>query len=75
MCNIPENWLIGFHSTGLRVHQGKLILLAIAPCRSAKQILLPVDSVCFFTLTCFTRMSLMLFRTPGEGAAPQALTL
>ena len=74
MCNIPENWLIGFHSTGLRVHQGKLILLAIAPCRSANNFTSGRFGV-FFTLTCFTRMSLMLFRTPGEGAAPQALTL
>jgi len=35
MCNIPENLLIGFHSTGLPVNPGKLILLAIAPRRSA----------------------------------------
>jgi|GEM_PF-2805718 len=74
MCNIAENLLIGFHSPGLPVNPGKRNQLATAPCRSAYNMASGRYGL-VFTLAWFSCMSLMLFRTPGEGAAPQALSL
>ena len=74
MCNIPENLLIGFHSPCLPVNPGKRNQLATAPCRSAYNMTSGRYGL-VFTRAWLSCMSLMLFRTPGESAAPQALSL
>lgn len=53
---------------------GKRNQLATAPCRSAYNMTSGRYGL-VFTLAWLSCMSLMLFRTPGEGAAPQALSL